>query len=219
MEKEFFTITLLNWAKHNLLDYPWRRYTDPYNMLITEILLRKTNSEKVMNIIESTLERIPNIHELSSIPLNELEELLKPYGMSKVKALQLNKLAHQIITDFNGVIPNNKAGISSLYGVGNYICNALLSFCYSQKVSIVDTNVIRIITRFFGFDSTKKRVRDDKAIWELVDSVLPEENVRLFNYALLDYPKLICKLKSPQCSACVLKAECNYYLDTNPNSY
>lgn len=209
-KNEFFVNTLVNWAQSNLLDYPWRGFSDPYKSLITEVLLRKTNAEKVQNILLDTLAKIPDIRSLEAIPHDELKSILIPYGMSKIKAREIKVIANQIQTKFNGIIPREESELMSLYGVGKYISRALQCFAFNKRVGIVDTNVIRIIERYFNYSSDVKRKREDKALWEFVDTLVPNESSKLFNYAMLDFPKLICKLKNPDCSKCELAYMCSY---------
>lgn len=208
--KDFFINNLLSWAKDNLLDYPWRHFNDPYKSLITEIMLRKTNAEKVRNIIQETLEIIPTLEHLEGIPEDILELILEPYGMSKLKAQQLKLLASQIREKHNGKVPDSEADLLSLSGVGKYICNAMRCFAFNKRVGIVDTNVIRLISRYFGYQSNKKRPRDDMELWQLVEDLVPEINFREFNYALLDFPKKNCKAKKPNCDSCELLTYCFY---------
>ncbi|NYE57174.1 endonuclease III domain-containing protein [Carboxydothermus ferrireducens] len=211
MKADFFTKNILEWSEKNLIWYPWREFKDPFQILISEILLRKTNSEKVSNIILKTLKKIPNVSALLAVSTDELENLLKPYGLSKTKALQLKKIVKILNEKFEGQIPSNKKDLMELPGVGDYISNAVLCFSFNMSVPIVDTNVIRLICRYFNFVSTKQRIRDDKKIWEFTASLLPEKNVKEFNYALLDFPKIVCKPKNPACDACVLASKCSYF--------
>jgi A/G-specific adenine glycosylase len=209
-KSKFFVNTLVKWAQSFLLHYSWRNFDDPYKSLITEILLRKTNAEKVENILLSTLTNIPDIESLENISEDDLERILIPYGMSKIKARQLKIIASQIQSQYNGIIPCDEIELMNLYGVGRYISRALQCFAFNQSVGIVDTNVIRILTRYFNYSSDVSRKRDDKALWAFTDTLVPNENAKLFNYALLDYPKLVCKLKKPDCINCNLACLCSY---------
>jgi A/G-specific adenine glycosylase len=208
--RDFFVNKLIQWGETNLIDYPWRKFNDPYKSLITEVLLKKTNAEKVKNIIEETLEVIPDLERLESLPQDMLELILEPYGMSRIRAEQLKEIAYQLRNDFYGKIPQNEEALLKLYGVGPYIARALLSFVFDKPYGIIDTNVIRLVERYFGYVSSHKRARNDKDLLKFIDSLVPNETYKVFNYSLLDYPKMICKVRTPLCNTCMLNEQCIY---------
>lgn len=209
-ERDYFTAKILEWSVDNLIDYPWRKFNDPYEVLIAEILLRKTNAGKVVNIIEETLSVIPDLEHLEQLGKEELQILLKPYGMSKMKAQQFKVLAEQLRKRHGGKVPDSEEDLLNLYGVGQYICNAVLCFAYNRRVGILDTNIIRVITRYFGYKSSSKRPRQDRKLWDYVNSLVPQERYKDFNYALLDFGSKVCKAAKPLCEQCSISCYCDY---------
>lgn len=200
---------LLGWGKDNLKKYPWRNTSDPYKTLISEILLHKTDSKKVEKSYPKFIEKFPTVYELYKAEDKEINSIFKDIGLF-YRGPRLKKIAEQIVNHFKGNIPNRKEDLVSLYGVGDYICNAVLCFAFKKKVPIVDTNVIRIYERVFGIRSSKSRARDDKEIWDYAENMLPKENFVEYNYTLLDFASEICKAKKPLCVICHLKDICEY---------
>ncbi|MBE9592448.1 MAG: hypothetical protein IMF19_03105 [Proteobacteria bacterium] len=98
----------------------------------------------------------------------------------------------------------------SLYGVGEYISNAVLCFAFKKRIPIVDTNVLRVYERVFNVKSLKSRPHTDKKMWDFAEKMLPKENYVGYNYALLDFASDICRAKNPFCEICPLKSICVY---------
>ena len=203
---------LFLWHNGHHLSFSWREYNSPFQILVTEVLLRKTNAEKVQEHINVVISQIGTIPRLKNISENKLIELLRPFGMQHKKARELKLLVEILENEFNGVVPNSSEELIKLPGVGQYISSAVLTFGFSQPKGVVDTNVIRVMDRFFGLKSTRSRARDDQQIWSFVDRLLPKNNAINFNYALIDFAKQVCTAKKPHCSECPLNTNCFYYL-------
>jgi A/G-specific adenine glycosylase len=205
-----FRKRLLSWWKSNKINYPWRFFNDPFSILVGEILLRKTNAEKVQKLILLTLNELNSFEKILEMKSNFLKSLLKPYGLQKNKAQELKALSNYLINKHGGHIPDKYSEMIQLPGVGPYIANAVLGIGFGQRRPIIDTNVIRIYERYFRFISKKKRPRDDKNIWKFAEEILPKKRFKEFNYALLDFGKKVCKANKPLCSTCPLKTRCKY---------
>lgn len=203
-----FDLILLNWWNPDQFDYPWRKTSDPYKILISELLLHKTDAKKVERIYPRFIRKFPAILDLHQANIEEIEKLIKDIGLF-YRAQRIKKIAEQIIHKFNGNIPDGKEGLISLYGVGDYISNAVLCFAFKKRVPIVDTNVIRVYERVFNLKSSKSRPRTDKKIWDFAEKVLPSEKYVEYNYALLDFASKVCKAKNPLCSICKARIVCN----------
>ena len=135
----------------------------------------------------------------------ELEEDLRPLGLQKQRRNALKQIAEIILSEYSGNIPSNEKMLLSLPHIGQYSTNAILCFNYGIRKPIVDVNVARVITRFFGIPMPKD-IRNEK-LWELAEKLLPEKDFINYNYGLLDLGGLICK-KSPLCNSCFLDNIC-----------
>lgn len=204
-----FSKRLLFWHLHNKKEYLWRNTSDPYKILISEILLHKTDSKKVEKVYPRFIEKFPTLHHLYQAELEEIDNLIKGIGLF-YRGQRLKKIAEQIINQCKGDIPGNKEELMSLYGVGEYISNAVLCFAFKKRVPIVDTNVIRIYERVFNMKSSKSRPRTDKEIWGFAEKMLPKENYVEYNYALIDFASDICRAKKTLCDICPVNDICEY---------
>lgn len=207
---EIFANKLLSWYKKNALRFPWRETSDPYKILLAEILLRKTTREQVKGIFDELVAKYPNLKKLASADISKLEKNIESLGMQKMRARLLIKLAKDIIKIHSGKVPRDRENLMKLHGVGAYSANAVLCLAYNEQLSIVDTNVIRIVERFFKIKSGKPRPRTDHEIWSFVEGLIPDGKARKFNLAMLDFANLVCTPKSPKCRTCPLKDICLY---------
>jgi len=208
--KESFSSFLLEWWEKNKRDFPWRRTSDPYAVLIAELLLRKTTAKQVERVYIAFLARYPNSESLSRASEAEIEELLKPLGMEHRRAKLLVELGKALLKKHKGSVPDNMEDLLQLPGVGAYAANAVLCFAYGKNTVIVDTNAVRVFQRVFGFRSKKQRPRDDPALWEFAKSIAPSDRVREFNFAIIDFAYSICTAKKPRCHLCPMKSFCDY---------
>jgi A/G-specific adenine glycosylase len=203
---------LLSWWNQHKITYPWRSYTDPWQVLLAETLLRKTNAEKVERFIPEVTAAFPSPQALLSISRQDLEGLLVPFGMQKRKTQELRHLAARVIETHGGRVPANAQDLKALPGVGDYIANAVLCFSFGQRRAVVDTNVIRVLLRVFGLSSVRSRPRTDPEIWQFAERLLPRRRYKDYNWALLDLAKKVCRARRPLHEECPLASICSYYL-------
>ena len=204
---------LLQWWEKNKRSFSWRRSKKPYNVLISEMLLRKTTAKQVQESYSEFIRKYPNPKALSKAHENELSKRLKPLGMEYKRAKLFQKFGKVITEDFRGKVPSSEKELLKIPGVGRYAANAVLSFSHNENVPMVDTNFIRFIERVFGFKSKKSRARNDTEIWEFASMLIPNGRSRDFNLAVLDFGAVLCKAKNPKCNICPLIKYCVYYKD------
>jgi len=209
-QKKEFAERLLKWWHTNKRDFPWRRTTDPYKILIAELLLRKTTAKQVATLYEKFLCRYPDLKALSEAPEKELEDAIRPLGMEHKRATLLKAIGSEIIQKYSGQVPTFKENLMKLPGAGSYVANAILCFVHGKDVPLVDTNAIRVFQRVFAFQSQKRRPKDDRTLWDFVANTIPPGKARDFNLAIIDHAHSICLPKNPRCPACPLNILCKY---------
>lgn len=207
---EKFAILLLEWWQSNKRDFPWRRTADPYKILIAEMLLRKTTARQVEGVFERFISKFPDAKAIAEAQDEEIEEAIRPLGMEHKRADLLKKLAIELLKNHMGAIPATQEDLLRLPGVGRYVANAVLCFAYEKDAPLVDVNTIRVFQRVFGFESQRRRVKDDATLWELVAKMTPPGKAKVFNLAIIDFAHEICKSKNPKCASCPLRAICKY---------
>ena len=210
MEFNNFANSILKWYDGHKKKFGWRETKDPYKILISEILLHKTDHKKVEKVYPNFIDKFSTIYQLYQAEPEEIDNLIKEIGLF-YRGQRLKKIAEQIVNQFKGNIPASKEDLMSLYGVGEYISNAVLCFAFKKRVPIVDTNVIRVYKRVFNVKSQKSRPRTDKEIWDFAEKMLPKENYVEYNYALLDFASEVCRAKNPLCEICPIKSICVYW--------
>lgn len=210
-KNQIFVKFILSWWDTNRRDFPWRRTTNAYRLLITEVLLRKTTAKQVSSIYLEFFKNYSTITDLAEAEIDELETILYPLGMEKKRSKELSKMAKFIVEEYNGKIPPEIDQLMELYGVGRYTASGVLCQAYKVDHAMVDTNVVRVMERYFGFKSSKKRPRDDPELWSFTTTLIPKGKCKEFNLGLIDFAGDICNSRSPRCDLCKLSECCNYF--------
>ena len=192
---EWFVDRLLTWAEQNLRDYPWRRIKNPYNILVAEFLLQRTDGDTVAPIYETFLTRYPTLEKLAIAPVDRIAKLLQPLGLF-FRVERLSETAKIIIEKYEGKIPETETELLKLPGIGKYTARAILSQTFDKPVAVLDTNVARIIERFFGITGERVKSRC-KILWNAADIIAPDREVGHWNLTLLDFGAIICTARNP----------------------
>lgn len=208
----WFQNKILDWAKQNLRVFPWRNTTDPYQIFVAEFLLQQTDAPRVVPVYNEFLLRYPDLSRLAEASLSEIADILRPLGFH-YRASRLLRSVRLITQDptWGGDIPNDESRLLQLPGVGRYIARSVCANAFDEPVAVLDTNVSRILQRFFGIKPRVARARDDRYFWDIVQKVAPSANVGLWNHALIDFGATICTFRKPHCSECPLRQQCMYY--------
>lgn len=203
-EKRRFVQNLLDWEADHYREFAWRRDDiTHYEMFIAEFFLSRTRPDVVEPIYETFLERYPDMAALGNADAGELAEIIRPLGLQNRRAAALVEIADAA----EHSLPETVDGLLELPRVGPYVANATLCFGRGESRPIVDRNVKRVYGRVFGEDWPD----DQTAQYEFAESLLPDENARLYNLALLDFPSITCTASDPDCEACFAKSYCEYY--------
>ncbi len=191
---------LLKWYKrdgrHHLL---WRNTKEIYHIYLSEIMLQQTQVSRVMSeYYPKFLEKFPTLQVLAQSPLDEVLSCWSGLGYYS-RARNLHKTAQ--LCEEN--LPNSMNELQKLPGIGKYTASAICSFGYHQEVSVVDTNIARVLKRYFGFLDVS-----DVQVWESADKFLNIKEPRSHNLALMDLGSMVCTPTNPLCQECPLFIEC-----------
>lgn len=209
-----FQATILNWYACNRRCLPWRAINEPYEILVAEFLLQKTDVEKVKGVYEKFMHCWPTLRALSKADISSISKIIQPLGL-RYRANRLKSTAKAIMKRFGGEIPRTEDKLLELPGVGRYIASAVECFAFNKPKAVVDTNIIRILSRVFGIQSDNKRPRDDPRVWNLAQTLVPTDNAKEYNWGLLDYGARVCKSKEPLCGECVVRNICIFRKQMN----
>jgi len=216
MKTEKFAKLLLQWYQNNGRSYAWRGKNDPYAILIAEIMLQRTRASQVEPVYLSFIEEFPTLKELNDASYKRIEKHFAKLGLIWRAGL-VRSLAHELVTEFNGKVPDSAKQLLSLPGVGEYVADAVLSSAYGRHVAAVDANVCRILGRIFNLKARGEARRDSK-FKELAQKILPRGRAKEFNWAMIDFGALVCAPRKPACGTCPLSSICDYGKGRQGNS-
>ena len=202
MEKEFARL-LIEWYHEHKRDLPWRNTNDPYLIWISEIILQQTRVAQGYAYYQRFIERFPNLESLAAAEENEVLKYWQGLGYySRARNL------HQAAISVNGVFPVKYEDILKLKGVGTYTAAAICSFAYNQPHAVVDCNVYRVLSRFFGINEPIDSGKGKKIFASLAHDLLDKIQPALYNQAIMDFGALQCTPLSPDCTVCPFKNRC-----------
>lgn len=207
---DWFRYQLVIWASQNLRDFPWRRTSDPYAIFIAELLLQKTGASTAAPVYEAFISCYPTLAALARTPMEQVAIALQPLGLH-FRAERLCQSVQIIIEQHSGKIPDTEAKLLELPGVGSYTARAICANAFGQPKAVLDTNIARILERFFGLQGNRVKSRC-KLLWNAAESIAPDTEVGKWNLTLIDFGAALCTAKNPRCTDCPLRDHCNYYI-------
>lgn len=207
-----FSELVVAWADRNLRTFPWRSpRVSPYQVLIAEVLLKRTTARAASRVYQDFLSRYPTVLILSSATEKELTRALSTVGLQRQRARTLSRMGKYLIEEQGGDIPHELEKLRELPGVGEYSARAILSFAFDRPVAILDANVIRVLRRVFR--STLPMRAGERFLQGVADKLLPQADHKRYNWALLDIGAVLCRYVDPRCIDCPLNSCCDYYIE------
>lgn len=209
-EPQQFQHTLVDWFEQVAKPYPWRQTTDPWAILISEIMLQQTQVATVLNkgFFVNFLKQFPSPKELAVASEAEILSAWEGLGYYR-RVRNLQKAAIAICDQHHGIFPKQHSKILDLPGVGRYTAGAVASFAYDDPQPIVDANVARIFSRLFDYQERIDTGKGTKQLWEWAQTLLSPDKPRSYNSALMEHGQQTCTNKSPKCQTCVISHYCH----------
>ncbi|PSR24119.1 MAG: adenine glycosylase [Sulfobacillus acidophilus] len=198
---------MLGWYRQYGRELPWRQTRDPYAVIVSEIMLHQTTVNTVVPVYLRFMEKFPTVFDLASAPLEEVKHITDPLGY-KVRGQWLKNIAEVIVTEHEGEWPKTLEGWMALPGVGRYTAGAVLSFAFEQDAAILDTNVRRVLGRYFGIAYRETRAEVVHRLWALAEAIVPKGEAFHFNQALMDFGAMVCTARHPACTICPVVDQC-----------
>lgn len=206
---EFFQVSLLGWWQRTRRIFPWRqRRASLYQQIVSEILLQRTRAETVAAFWPTFIKRYPSWERLARSTIAEIRLELQPLGLSRQRAPRLHSLA-KLMAARRGRFPNDRVEIEALPAVGQYVANAILLFASEERQPLLDTNMARVLERFFGARKLVD-IRYDPFLQEVSRIVVNSNQCANLNWAILDLAAAICRPRHPCVLRCPLKERCKY---------
>jgi A/G-specific adenine glycosylase len=201
---KYFRSKLIKWEKENFVDFPWRKSKNEWYSLAVEIMLQRTRAEQVLPVYLVFCNKYKTPEDYYN---DEFANIFESLGLQQ-RNKEFKQLAKILSTQ---EIPEEKEILLKLPGVGEYVASAYRSLHLNKRDVIIDSNVVRLLSRFFGFDAHGE-TRRQKWFIKLANTLTPQRNFYFYNYALIDFPRAICKTRA-LCKKCVFKNKCAYYLN------
>lgn len=202
-----FAPKILNWYREHQRDLPWRQTRDPYRVWLSEIILQQTRVAQGMPYYLSFVETFPTVYDLAEAPEEQVLKLWQGLGYYS-RARNLHTTAKMVVTEFDGQFPHTYEELKTLKGVGDYTASAIASFCFDVPEPVVDGNVYRVLSRYFGVDIPINSTEGITYFKELAREVMDAENIRDYNQGIMEFGAIQCAPKKPYCLLCPLQESC-----------
>ena len=181
-------------------------YTNPYELLIAVILSAQCTDVRVNMVTKDLFEIAPDAESLLAIPIDELENIIKPCGLYRTKAKNLHLTAEQLVVHWNSEVPSSHEALKTLPGVGQKTANVVVSNAFGIPAIAVDTHVFRVSNRL-GLAKAKTVEQTETQLQKIID----RSHWTKAHHQLIFHGRRVCKARRPNCSECALSDLCEYY--------
>lgn len=220
---EGFAARLIAWqreaGRHGL---PWQGTRDPYRVWLSEIMLQQTQVSTVLDYYPRFLARFPDVHALAAAPADEVMAMWSGLGYYS-RARHLHRCAQRVVHEFGGRFPDTAARLTDLPGIGDSTAAAIAAFCFGERVSILDGNVRRVLTRLLAFDGDQASAGPQKALNAMAQALLPVNpdaaDMTAYTQGLMDLGATVCTRTRPRCPVCPMQGICAGAASGEPTRY
>jgi len=202
-----FRRALLAWYREHGRKLPWRQTSDPYHILVSEMMLQQTQVDRVLPKYHEWLEKYPSLGALAAAPDDEVNQTWRPLGYN-IRPRRLHAIARESVARYGGSLPSDEETLLSFKGIGAYTAGAIRSFAFGERAAIVDTNVARVLFRVFVGLGDAKAHAMRKHLWAVSETLVPRKHVFDFNQALMDLGAMVCVARKPKCLICPMFKMC-----------
>jgi A/G-specific adenine glycosylase len=204
-------------GRHHL---PWQGVRDPYRVWLSEIMLQQTQVSTVLAYFDRFLLRFPDVAALAAAPLDDVLTLWAGLGYYS-RARNLHKCAQAVMSEHGGQFPATAELLQTLPGIGRSTAAAIASFCFDERVTILDGNVKRVLTRVMGWGQDLAVSAHEKALWQAASIVVPRQGRDMPSYTqgLMDLGATVCTQRKPSCLMCPWVDLCRARVQGQPEAY
>jgi A/G-specific adenine glycosylase len=209
-DRRRFRQRLLAWYRRHGRDLPWRKTSDPYHILVSEIMLQQTQVDRVLPKYAEWLEKYPSLQALAAAPEHDVAQTWRPLGYN-IRPKRLQSIAREAVVRYDGKLPADETTLLSFKGIGQYTAGAIRSFAFRERAAILDTNVARVLFRVFVGRGDPKSHAMKRHLWALSETLVPSRHVFDFNQALMDLGAMVCVARNPKCLVCPMTKSCRAF--------
>ncbi len=206
--KADFTKKLMKWNREsNSRPMPWKGEKDPYKIWLSEIILQQTRVEQGLAYYERFVTAFPTIKDLAKAPEQQVFKLWEGLGYY-TRCKNLIATAKYITRELDGRFPHTYEAILALKGVGPYTAAAIASFAYQLPHAVLDGNVFRVLSRYFGISTPVDSTGGKQLYSTMANELLDTRQAGLYNQAIMDFGATVCTPRQPLCPQCVQRQDC-----------
>ena len=208
-----FSDVLLQWFdQHGRHDLPWQHPRTPYRVWLSEIMLQQTQVATVIPYFQNFLLRFPDLATLANAKPDDVVALWAGLGYY-TRARNLHRAAKICVEIHGGELPVTLDELTALPGIGRSTAAAILSQAHDQSFAILDGNVKRTLTRYFGIAGWPGQPSVEKELWRKSESLLPEKRNADYTQAIMDFGATFCTRSKPRCLECPFNGQCVAHLE------
>ena len=202
-----FSNTLIYWYLQNNRELPWRKSKNPYFIWLSEIMLQQTRVAQGLAYYLKFTTTFPTVFDLAKADESTVLKMWQGLGYYS-RARNLHFSAKQISNELNGIFPSTYEEIIKLKGIGDYTASAISSICFNEPTAVVDGNVYRVLSRYFGINTPTNSTSGIKEFKTLAQTLIDISQPGTYNQALMDFGALHCKPQNPLCETCPFSDSC-----------
>ncbi len=185
----FFSKKLISWYLTHKRDLPWRRTQLPYHVWLSEIILQQTRVDQGLPYYKAFVSKYPLIKDLADATEEEVLKLWQGLGYYS-RARNLYSTAKFIANELNGEFPSSYQGLTKLKGVGDYTASAIASICFNEASAVVDGNVYRVLSRYYGIETPINSSHGIKEFKKMAQTLIDKNNPGDHNQAIMEFGAL-----------------------------
>ncbi len=202
-----FKDKLSTWYAANKRALPWRETNSPYYIWLSEVILQQTQVKQGLPYYLKFIDAFPTVFHLAKAKEIEVLNLWQGLGYYS-RARNLHATAKFVADQLNGQFPDTYDDLIALKGIGDYTASAIASICFNRPTPVVDGNVYRFLSRYFGIDTPINSTQGKKVFKQLAQELIDTTNPGDFNQAIMEFGGRQCKPQNPDCSVCPFNSEC-----------
>ena len=202
-----FSQKILIWYAENKRDLPWRRTRNPYKIWLSEIILQQTRVVQGTPYYLKFIEHFPTVYDLAEADEEQILKLWQGLGYYS-RGRNLHTTAKMIVNEYDGKFPDNYKELLKLKGIGDYTASAIASICFNEAQPVVDGNVYRVLSRYYGISKPINSTEGVKYFKKLATKVMNSESIRDYNQGIMEFGAIQCAPKKPNCLLCPLNNGC-----------
>ncbi len=202
-----FSQRILEWYAEHKRELPWRETQDPYTIWLSEVILQQTRVVQGLPYYERFVKAFPTVQDMAAAEEEHILKLWQGLGYYS-RARNMHITAKQITAEYGGNFPDTYTELLKLKGVGDYTASAIASICFNELQPVVDGNVYRVLSRYFGVDLPIDSGKGVRYFKELARNVMNRDNIRDYNQGIMEFGAVQCAPKKPYCLLCPLQDSC-----------